>query len=153
MECMVTAVYWLILYDGWVTTWYDHHSHTVPIILLFVDWHLNKIQVEVRSVVPILYMIFGYSLLLITYSFTTGNYVYSILDFKTGGSWILLLMLDAAGITLHFILTGYSMFWFWLVYSKASTGSKATIVSKASITAVSEKHSYTKGHLLIVMDD
>lgn len=139
MEGIVTAVYWLILYTGWETTWYDHHSHTVPIILLIVDWHLNKIQVEVRSVVPVLYMILGYSLLLIVYTFTTGDYVYGILDFKTSGSWILLLMLDAAGIIVHFIFVGYSMFWFWLVYSSEAT--------------VSEKHSFSKEHLLIVMED
>ena len=75
-----TGGFWILIYDGGPTTWGDHYTHTVPMAVLFIDWHLNRILVEIRHVVIFTILGLGYALFLITFTLSTGTYIYEFLD-------------------------------------------------------------------------
>ena len=118
-QFLITFMYWGVLYQGWPIGYRDYRAHGIPLGLLLLDWHMNRILVEVRQIVPLCYLTIGYSLFIIVWTFGTGQPVYFILKFDSTGSYILLLILDIANIIVFLILVAYNMFWVWLFYDDA----------------------------------
>lgn len=120
-QVVITLVFWGILYQGETITYYSLKTHSFPLVLLLIDWHMNKIIIELRHIVPAAYAIVGYALFLVTYTLSTQDTIYEKVDLLTTGSWIMLIAIIVLGLTVHLILTAYSRFWFWLFYDNTKS--------------------------------
>ena len=136
-----TGGYWILIYEGWPTTWIDHYLHTVPMAVLFIDWHLNRILIEIRHVATFTILCFGYALFLITFTLSTGTYIYPFLDLKSLMSWLMLLGIVVIGPIVFALVTLYDRLKFWLFADSPSESSSSKMVS-----------CYSNQHCLIVMD-
>ncbi len=136
-EVVITLVFWGVLYQGETITYYTLKTHSFPLVLLLTDWHMNKILVELRHIVPAAYAVNGYALFLVTYTLSTQDAIYDKVNLETTGSWIMLGAIIVLGLTTHLILTAYSRFWFWLFYDD----------TKSIDTSILESY-----HWLVVID-
>ena len=97
-ECIIASIYWPILYPedrkqrligdtrAQIGNVFDH---AVPIILLWVDWALNRIWIEWRQIYPNLLVILFYGIVNIIVTFASGTPVYPPLSWDSFWSWLM----------------------------------------------------------------
>ena len=113
ISLIVTTFYWLLLYpklhgNQKEATFKEKTTHSWPLIMISIDWLLNRIGCEFHQIVVMLVFIFIYGVVNFSYTKITGEKVYPGFTWNSRKSWAIglsLLPITAIFYTLIFGLT------------------------------------------------
>ena len=116
-ESVIASVYWSILWPGdrgkHEGSWYYWNAgdHAAPIILLTIDFLLNRIYFELNQIWPNIAVFLVYGLVNIGVTYGTGKPVYDPISWDSVGSWCL-------GIAMIPLCALYFLMWYFLTKCK-----------------------------------
>jgi hypothetical protein len=100
-EVIITLFFWAVLFDpdDPENDIWDYLDHSIPIVMLIIDYCMNKIPFNLRHLAPSMVIMVSYGIVNISYTLGTGTPVYPPLNFKDVLSfmWLVVLILLECG--------------------------------------------------------
>jgi hypothetical protein len=106
-EVLITLVFWCLLYEKDDIDMTKALMHIVPIVLLAIDFCVNRITIEKRHLWPNLGILVVYGIINIIHTLVSGKPVYKMMPWDSFGAWIIGLVMLPFFSLLWWIMRGF----------------------------------------------